>query len=64
MNEGWMCPKCKAVMAPWASTCVNCSGKVSLPYPNTTTWTPNGIICPRCGIYYFGSHICSIGTAQ
>lgn len=29
-QEGWVCPKCGAVMAPWKDCCVNCSKN----YPN------------------------------
>ena len=44
VRYGWACPKCGAVMAPHVSTCVNCSGHVTVsintnagtisPYPN------------------------------
>ena len=26
-KEGWVCPKCGAVMANWMPSCVNCTGK-------------------------------------
>ena len=25
-EEGWICPKCGAVMAPWKPNCINCTG--------------------------------------
>lgn len=25
-KQGWECPKCKAVMAPWMYCCINCKG--------------------------------------
>ena len=25
-QEGWVCPKCGAVMAPWKPSCINCIG--------------------------------------
>ncbi len=31
MNQGWVCPKCGAVMAPWVSECVNCRGMQNAP---------------------------------
>lgn len=27
MNNGWICPKCGAVMAPWVVQCINCEGR-------------------------------------
>ena len=25
-QQGWQCPVCGAVMAPWCSSCINCTG--------------------------------------
>lgn len=54
VEYGWKCPSCGAVMAPWQSSCINCTGKNQRPIeyhtatpnitiqsttaPNTTTW--------------------------
>ena len=29
--EGWRCPHCGAVMAPWQPSCINCTGKNQRP---------------------------------
>ncbi len=29
--EGWRCPHCGAVMAPWQPSCINCTGKSQRP---------------------------------
>ena len=26
MKQGWVCPECGAVMAPWVTVCINCTG--------------------------------------
>jgi len=36
-NEGWVCPKCGRVYAPWVEKCQYCGG-------NTITYTP--FTCP------------------
>lgn len=42
-QQGWECPKCGAVMAPWQSYCVNCKGaNKTITTPNTTPNTPPG----------------------
>ena len=39
-QQGWVCPKCSAVMAPWQSYCVNCKGaNKTITAPNTTPGT-------------------------
>lgn len=32
MNEGWVCPKCGGVFAPWVEQCGNCVPR-SFPVP-------------------------------
>ena len=34
-QQGWQCPVCKAVYAPWVAVCFNC--KQSVKYAVTTT---------------------------
>ena len=44
-SYGWVCPKCGAVMSPWASYCINCHGNTFMqPY---CAW--HGIIPPAYG---------------
>ena len=38
MQEGWQCPICKAVMAPWKPSCINCTG---IPQLTITPLTPD-----------------------
>lgn len=28
VQNGWKCPICQAVMAPWQTHCVNCTGNI------------------------------------
>lgn len=45
--EGWSCPKCGQVYAPWVNKCSNCTSKQSY----TTTWSyPT---CSFCGAVKF-----------
>ena len=37
MNEGWICPRCGKVWAPWMPSCT-CAG-VTVPLPNKP-WIP------------------------
>ena len=37
-QEGWQCPVCKAVMAPWKPSCINCTGT---PQLTITPLTPD-----------------------
>jgi hypothetical protein len=34
MNQGWECPKCHSVYAPWAEKCWSCRDQAA----TTTTW--------------------------
>lgn len=34
-QEGWQCPICKAVMAPWKPSCINCTGAPQLTISGT-----------------------------
>lgn len=36
--EGWVCPKCGSVMAPWMPTCPNCKGRISQETVDTTIY--------------------------
>jgi hypothetical protein len=42
MNEGWVCPKCGRVFAPWVSECKYCGpGMIPLTgfsYPEPPPW--------------------------
>ena len=52
MKEGWLCPRCKKINAPWVSqcTCTEYHEKITtntpivgdppFPYPNEPNWTP------------------------
>ena len=52
MKEGWLCPRCKKVNAPWVSqcTCTEYHEKITtntpivgdppFTYPNVPNWTP------------------------
>lgn len=31
-RQGWVCPKCGAVMSPDMQNCINCTGKTVIPY--------------------------------
>ena len=44
VQQGWECPKCGAVMAPWQNCCVNCGGnnwKPSITWNDGSTPIPN-----------------------
>jgi len=47
MQEGWVCPRCGRVYAPWVAMCSWCSlvttGSITITYPET----PGGM--PRTG---------------
>lgn len=32
-QQGWVCPKCGAVMSPYERSCVNCKGITQYVYP-------------------------------
>lgn len=40
INQGWECPKCGGVYAPWVAQCTTCSNK------NTRSWTTTTIRDP------------------
>lgn len=61
MVEGWKCPQCSAVMAPWKGRCENCTGQEAVKwfripqqpvFPRPMPNTPNGhgglCACPQC----------------
>jgi predicted ATP-dependent serine protease len=38
MQEGWVCPKCGRVFAPWVGSCGYCQpGYITQPYTNPST---------------------------
>jgi len=43
--EGWVCPVCGRVSAPWVSTCPCWLNRIKTTYGNTTTWTASGADC-------------------
>ena len=49
MNQGWTCPKCGAVMAPFVPLCVNCKGNAFVVHQ---PW--QGSRCAICGGYHNG----------
>ena len=47
IQYGWKCPICGAVMAPWQSVCINCSG-INKPYVGIGDFYPtwwNNVTC-------------------
>lgn len=38
IQYGWRCPSCGAVMAPWQSSCINCSGTYQPSCTPMITW--------------------------
>lgn len=47
MDQGWLCPRCGKILAPWVKEC-DCSAGIVYPYqpyipyyPYTTPYTPN-----------------------
>ncbi len=42
MQQGWECPKCGAVMAPYVSCCVNCRGNKGGGVATTSPTMING----------------------
>lgn len=60
MNEGWICPRCGRVNAPFTSYC-DCKTNISDTTPNPNqcnhNWMPDGIStsgthyrCTKCGL--------------
>ena len=45
MKQGWVCPECGAVMAPWVTACINCTGdeRQLVPYEPTYVYP----LCPH-----------------
>ena len=62
MQEGWVCPKCGAVMSPSTAVCVNCTGTKAVReatsiLPCVHVWGPVQITtggqystCEKCGL--------------
>ena len=48
IQQGWECPKCSAVMAPWQNCCVNCGGNNWIP---TITWNDGNTGTPNFNKY-------------
>lgn len=50
--QGWVCPKCGAVMSPFTTSCHNCTGNYNNPYftpqyPSNPIWvTPQPMPYP------------------
>lgn len=57
MSEGWICPKCGSVYAPWVTECVRCGNHVHIEYVPTITYK----WCQDCGRNYRSDliHWCS-----
>ena len=55
MAEGWRCPICESVYAPWMAQCTRCPPKVMVdrmttPHETATNWVPSLTgRCPSCG---------------
>lgn len=65
MIEGWVCPKCQRVYAPFVKEC-ECCNKAALPPPFTPLIPPlGGYKCPVCGSPYCGGvHVVSQTSCQ
>jgi hypothetical protein len=49
-QEGWQCPVCSKVLAPWMASCP-CEGKVLVSSDSTNQWSnifPNSLVCLAC----------------
>ena len=43
LSEGWVCPKCGAVMSPYTSVCVNCTGQYSIEVSTNSSSDFSGV---------------------
>jgi uncharacterized OB-fold protein len=61
LNEGWKCPECKQVFAPFVMKCDTCGDKIKITINPVTdnrkycvhTWSvprTNGTFCTMCGM--------------
>ncbi len=56
-QQGWECPKCGGVYAPWMAQCTTCPGVTFITAGTTTPEAnahvctyPEGVTCPTCMI--------------
>lgn len=66
LNQGWLCPRCKTVNAPFVAKC-DCKESVATtgtqpPIGSGGSSPQYGIKCTRCGEYYtsLAAHICTV----
>jgi len=58
LNEGWVCPVCKTVYAPWVGECSRCGGVDKVIKVEPYLWNPNK------APYYIQPITCSVEGAK
>jgi len=60
--EGWVCPKCETVYAPFIKEC-RCSVKINFNISCIHDWAGPGHKCSKCGLINLGGNV-TISTPQ